>query len=258
MSESEVSRRQLRFCSSCGTQVRPGNAFCMSCGERVSSEGHTPEQAQADQSSRRPHRGTKRKRLHAGLLIFGVIAVIALALMLTVLRPQAADVWAWSTDGLTSAEAERVEEAVQAYIDAYEKSSEESTEDVLTQMDRRVTDEFWDSPRGAEIKKEHQEAPKEAEEASRDSELLSWEITKANAEEVVGKVTSLTRIRWSGDTYENRGYREFVLVKGSDGDWLVASSDYGDQEDERPQKVEDKKGGSEGDKKGKEKGKGKR
>ncbi len=39
MSEREESGRPQRYCTDCGAQIRPGNAFCVACGARL-GEGH--------------------------------------------------------------------------------------------------------------------------------------------------------------------------------------------------------------------------
>src|SRR5215218_9675991 len=41
MSESRDSGRPQRYCTSCGSQVRLGNAFCTSCGEKLASTQDT-------------------------------------------------------------------------------------------------------------------------------------------------------------------------------------------------------------------------
>ena len=46
-SEREKERQSRRLCSSCGTEIRPGNAFCVSCGKGLTTENGASREAPA-------------------------------------------------------------------------------------------------------------------------------------------------------------------------------------------------------------------
>ena len=90
MSERESEGQQRRYCRNCGTEAVPGNAFCVSCGERLAPGSEDTWQATRSSASgqrsptltalREAFRGVAGRFGRPSGLKWGVVAVASLVL----------------------------------------------------------------------------------------------------------------------------------------------------------------------------------
>lgn len=87
MSEGDRSNQPQRFCTNCGTALRAGTRFCVSCGGEVEENGPQPEAAtHARTAEPEPEPGTAENPVNPWLAIYAIVALSLLVVAYLLLR----------------------------------------------------------------------------------------------------------------------------------------------------------------------------